>query len=72
MHLNRSLSKIQHSLESWRRYGINDHRLYLKLNGSLKALFSHCEWRITRHDNGMTELEVICPSMVVYKRLLQK
>jgi len=48
------------------------HRLYLKLNGSLKALFSHCEWRITRHDNGMTELEVICPSMVVYKRLLQK
>ncbi|MBD1920055.1 hypothetical protein H6F77_02850 [Microcoleus sp. FACHB-831] len=47
-------------------------RLYLKLNGSLKALFSHCEWRITRHENGMTELVIVCPSSVVYKRLYQK
>ena len=48
------------------------HRLYEKLNGSLKALFSHCEWRITHHDTGMTELVVICPSLVVYQRLLKK
>lgn len=44
-------------------------RLYEKLDGSLKALFSYCEWRITRNHNGMTELVVVCPSMVVYKRL---
>ncbi|WP_190524319.1 hypothetical protein [Coleofasciculus sp. FACHB-T130] len=47
-------------------------RLYEKLNGSLKALFSHCEWRITHHDTGMTELVVICPSLVIYQRLLKK
>lgn len=43
--------------------------LYEKLDGSLKALFSHCEWRITCYDNGMTELVVVCPRKVVYKRL---
>ncbi|MBD1902872.1 hypothetical protein NDI44_25400 [Trichocoleus sp. DQ-A3] len=42
------------------------------VNGSLKALFSHCEWRITHHDTGMTELVVICPSLVIYQRLLKK
>ncbi|MEW5855989.1 MAG: hypothetical protein AB1861_01180 [Cyanobacteriota bacterium] len=48
------------------------HRLYEKLNGSLKALFSHCEWRITQHDTGTTELVIICPSLVIYQRLLKK
>lgn len=47
-------------------------RLYEQLNGSLKALFSHCEWRITRHENAMTELVVCCPTMVIYKRLYEK
>ncbi|GEM_PF-2667147 len=47
-------------------------RLYEALNGSMKALFSHCEWRVTRYDNGMTELLVRCPTMVVYKRLNEK
>jgi hypothetical protein len=47
-------------------------RLYEALNGSLKALFSHCEWRVTRYDSGMTELVVCCPTMVVYKRLNEK
>jgi hypothetical protein len=46
--------------------------LYDKLNGSLKALFSYSEWRITRHDNGMSELVVICPNIAVYKRLRNK
>jgi hypothetical protein len=44
-------------------------RLYDKLNGSLKALFSHCEWRITSHKNGLVELVVVCPNMAIYKRL---
>ncbi|HIK28587.1 MAG: hypothetical protein N3E45_06340 [Oscillatoriaceae bacterium SKW80] len=47
-------------------------RFYEQLNGSLKALFSHCEWRITRHENAMTELFVRCPTMVIYKRLYEK
>lgn len=44
-------------------------RLYEKLDGSLKALFSHCEWRITCHTNGLSELVVICPNLAIYKRL---
>ncbi len=43
-------------------------RLYDKLDSSLKALFSHCEWRITCYD-GLAELVVVCPSLVIYKRL---
>lgn len=47
--------------------------LYEALDGSLKALFSHCEWRVTRYDDSnMTELVVRCPSMVVYKRLNER
>ncbi len=44
-------------------------RLYDKLDGSLKALFSHCEWRITCYKNGLAELMVVCPSLLIYKRL---
>lgn len=44
-------------------------RLYEKLDSSLKALFSHCEWRITYHKNGLAELVVVCPSLEIYKRL---
>lgn len=47
-------------------------RLYDKLDSSLKALFSHCEWRITYYDNGLAELVVICPSMTIYKRLYKR
>lgn len=47
-------------------------RFYEKLNGSLKALFSHCEWVITRHENGMSELFVVCPTLIVYRRLFKK
>jgi hypothetical protein len=47
-------------------------RLYEKLDGSLKALFSHCEWRITFHKHGLAELLVVCPSLVVYKRLYNR
>ena len=43
-------------------------RLYDKLDSSLKALFSQCEWRITCYD-GLAELLVVCPSLVIYKRL---
>jgi hypothetical protein len=42
---------------------------YEKLDGSLKALFSHCEWRITDYNNGLAELVVVCPSLTIYKRL---
>ncbi len=42
---------------------------YKKLDGPLKALFSHCEWRITDHKNGLAELVVVCPNFVIYKRL---
>ena len=42
---------------------------YEKLDSALKALFSHCEWRITCHKNGLAELVVVCPSLAVYKRL---
>ncbi|NEQ20435.1 MAG: hypothetical protein F6K28_14555 [Microcoleus sp. SIO2G3] len=44
-------------------------RLYEKLDGSLKALFSDCEWRITCYSSGLAELVVICPSLTIYKRL---
>jgi hypothetical protein len=44
-------------------------RLYEKLDGSLKALFSYCDWRITCHKNGLAELVVVCPSLAIYKRL---
>lgn len=44
-------------------------RLYEKLDSSLKALFSHCEWRISCYKNGLAELVVVCPSLVIYKRL---
>ncbi len=47
-------------------------RLYEKLDSSLKALFSHCEWRITSHKNGLTELVVVCPSLTIYKRLYKR
>ncbi len=43
--------------------------LYDNLDSSLKALFSHCEWRITCHKNGFAELVVVSPSLAVYKRL---
>lgn len=46
--------------------------LYEKLDSSLKALFSHCEWRITSHKNGLTELVVICPNLAIYKRLYKR
>ncbi|HAJ62250.1 MAG TPA: hypothetical protein DCP31_25915 [Cyanobacteria bacterium UBA8543] len=42
---------------------------YEKLDSSLKALFSHCEWRITGYKSGLAELVVVCPSRVIYKRL---
>ena len=44
-------------------------RFYEKLDSSLKALFSHCEWRITCYSSGLAELVVICPSLTIYKRL---
>ncbi len=44
-------------------------RLYDKLDSSLKALFSYCEWRITCHKSGLAELVVVCPSLAIYKRL---
>src|SRR4028119_2266218 len=44
-------------------------RFYEKLDSSLKAIFSHCEWRITYHKNKLAELVVVCPSPVIYKRL---
>jgi hypothetical protein len=44
-------------------------RLYDKLDGSLKALFSHCEWRITGHKHGLAELVVAYHTLVIYKRL---
>ncbi len=47
-------------------------RLYDKLDSSLKALFSHCEWRITYYEYGLAELVVICPSMTIYKRLYKR
>jgi hypothetical protein len=51
---------------------IERQRFYNKLDGSLKALFSHCEWRITPHPNGLIELIVTCPSLVIYKRLYNR
>ncbi len=42
---------------------------YEKLDSSLKALLSHCEWRITCYKNDLAELVVACPSLVIYKRL---
>ena len=42
---------------------------YDKLDSSLKALFSYCEWRITCYTTGLAELVVVCPSRVIYKRL---
>lgn len=42
---------------------------YEKLDSSLKALFSYCEWRITCYKTGLAELVVVCPSRVIYKRL---
>jgi hypothetical protein len=47
-------------------------RLYEKLDGSLKALFSHCEWRITYYKTGLAELVVVCPSLTIYKRLYNR
>jgi hypothetical protein len=47
-------------------------RLYQKLDGSLKALFSHCEWRITCHKNGLAELVVVCPSLAIYRRMYRR
>lgn len=47
-------------------------RLYEKLDGALKALFSHCEWRITSHKNGLTELVIVCPNLAIYKRLYKR
>ena len=44
-------------------------RFYEKLDSSLKALFSHCEWRITCYSSGLAELVVICPSLTIYNRL---
>jgi len=44
-------------------------RLYDKLDSSLKALFSYCEWRITSHKNGLVELVVVCPNLAIYKRM---
>jgi hypothetical protein len=44
-------------------------RLYEKLDSSLKALFSYCEWRITCHSGSLAELVVVCPSLAIYKRL---
>jgi hypothetical protein len=44
-------------------------RFYEQLDSSLKALFSHCEWRITCHKDGLAELVVVCPSFLIYKRL---
>jgi hypothetical protein len=44
---------------------------YEKLDGSLKALFSHCEWRITSRKNGLTELVVVCPSLAIYKLIFR-
>lgn len=44
-------------------------RLYDKLDGSLKALFGYCEWRITSDKSGVAELVVVCPSLAIYKRL---
>lgn len=47
-------------------------RLYDKLDSSLKALFSYCEWRITSHKNGLVELVVVCPNLAIYKRLYKR
>ena len=44
-------------------------RFYKRLDGSLKALFSHCDWRITCYKSGLAELVVVCPSLSIYKRL---
>jgi hypothetical protein len=47
-------------------------RLYDKLDSSLKALFSYCEWRITSHQNGLVELVVVCPNLAIYKRMYKR
>ena len=47
-------------------------RLYEKLDSSLKALFSDCEWRITCYKSNLAELVVVCPSLVIYKRLYKR
>lgn len=62
-HQDIALARELHAVREQRQ------RLYEKLDGSLKALFSHCEWRITRYSNGMTELVIVCPRKAIYKRL---
>ena len=47
-------------------------RLYDKLDSSLKALFSYCEWRITIYESSLAELVVVCPNLTVYRRLYKR
>jgi hypothetical protein len=42
------------------------------LNSSLRAVFSHCDWRITCYEPNSAEMVIVCPNMAVYKRLRNK
>jgi hypothetical protein len=45
---------------------------YENLNSSLRAVFSHCDWRITCYETNTAEMVIFCPNMAVYKRLRSK